>query len=428
MIALFFFVVFFQIITPNVAARTSDAKPCDITGDAWIDSTNGMLKVTSNTSFLDEEGYYYFAVYREDVTAQWRDIGTSATYPFIPKRTTTLGVKNNQIINDPLSESVYWQYGGGTRDLAVMRENSNDDGSRRVYLFRAKWGQDEPICLVDSYTATEIAKSGTSGSCTWQIKQARQIPNKPGVNQWCYFDGGEQSCLENNTEISVSVRGLTFEDEPYTGTGFLDIKQQGIGPGQGQRGVKTEINNGAFETTFVPTSRDQIETYFLSVSILEGGIPDYTFPCNASITVKGGCIDGTCQTAVVNLENESRGPNKFNLCDQIDPNNKKARDNCDTCYENEGIWTAIGCIPRDAPSIIATLIRVGLSMAGGFGLISILVAGFMYSTSQGDVKRANDAREMMTAAIIGLLFIIFSVAILEFIGVSVLRLPGFADV
>jgi hypothetical protein len=66
-----------------------------------------------------------------------------------------------------------------------------------------------------------------------------------------------------------------------------------------------------------------------------------------------------------------------------------------------------------------------LGIAGGVALLTILSAAFLFSISQGDPKRTGQAKEMMTAAVIGLLFVIFSVTILQFLGVTVLHLPGF---
>ena len=74
---------------------------------------------------------------------------------------------------------------------------------------------------------------------------------------------------------------------------------------------------------------------------------------------------------------------------------------------------------------MSALIQIGLSAAGGIALLVILAAGFMLTTSQGEPKRAGEAKEMITAAVIGILFIIFSVTILQFIGYNVLKIPGF---
>ena len=92
-----------------------------------------------------------------------------------------------------------------------------------------------------------------------------------------------------------------------------------------------------------------------------------------------------------------------------------------------GIYTAIGCIGADSESIVTRLVRIGLGIAGGVALLMILAGAFMFSTSQGDPKKAGEARELITSAVLGLIFIIFSVTLLQFIGVSVLRIPGFGS-
>jgi hypothetical protein len=97
----------------------------------------------------------------------------------------------------------------------------------------------------------------------------------------------------------------------------------------------------------------------------------------------------------------------------------------ETNVEGQGIYTAVGCIPSTADGIVRSLVRVGLGIAGGVALLMILAGSFMLSTSQGEPKRAGEAKEMITSAVMGLIFIVFSVAILQFIGISLLRIPGF---
>lgn len=117
----------------------------------------------------------------------------------------------------------------------------------------------------------------------------------------------------------------------------------------------------------------------------------------------------------------------YNFCNQIsDPSQ---RTNCLSCSGGiggySGVWTAVGCISREPTSIARTFIRIGLSMSGGVALLMILAAGFILATSEGDPKRTSEAKEMVTAAVIGLIFVIFSVVILQFIGFTVLQIPGF---
>lgn len=92
-----------------------------------------------------------------------------------------------------------------------------------------------------------------------------------------------------------------------------------------------------------------------------------------------------------------------------------------------GIYTAVGCIGADSESIVTSLVRIGLGIAGGIALLMILAGAFLFTTSQGDPKQASQAKELITSAIMGLLFVIFSVTILQFIGVTILQIPGFGS-
>jgi hypothetical protein len=113
--------------------------------------------------------------------------------------------------------------------------------------------------------------------------------------------------------------------------------------------------------------------------------------------------------------------------------NQERYDKCLDCLDSDGsegssgIWTAIGCISTDPEQVIALVVKVGLGLGGGIILISILIGAFKLSTSQGDPNKVKEAKEIITSAIIGLLFLIFSVTILQFIGVSILHIPGFGD-
>lgn len=120
-------------------------------------------------------------------------------------------------------------------------------------------------------------------------------------------------------------------------------------------------------------------------------------------------------------------PEPFELCKQL-PADSPARAECERCRDNadgSGVWTAVGCINAEPGPVVATLVRIGLSLGGGIAILMILSAGFMFTTSQGDPNKTKEAKELMQSAVIGLLFIIFSVTILQFIGVTILQIPGF---
>jgi hypothetical protein len=122
------------------------------------------------------------------------------------------------------------------------------------------------------------------------------------------------------------------------------------------------------------------------------------------------------------------GDDPYAICNQVDAESKTVCNNClngTTLGGESGIWTSLGCIPSEGKGMIRRFIVLGLSLAGGIGLLMIIAAGAMFTMSQNDPKKVGDAKELLTSVVIGLLFIAFSVTILQFIGVTVFRIPGF---
>ena len=89
------------------------------------------------------------------------------------------------------------------------------------------------------------------------------------------------------------------------------------------------------------------------------------------------------------------------------------------------IGTAIGNIAIDPKSFVTNTFSIVLGLAGGIALILIILAGYRYMVSQGNPEAVKAANEQLTAAIVGLLFIIFSFVILRTIGVDILQIPSF---
>lgn len=97
-------------------------------------------------------------------------------------------------------------------------------------------------------------------------------------------------------------------------------------------------------------------------------------------------------------------------------------DNEVECLE---INTAIGSIPTDPLAFIERLFSIVLTLAGVAALGLLIYGGYNYMISRGDPEKIKGARETITSAIIGLLFIIFSLVILQVIAGDILNIPGF---
>lgn len=114
----------------------------------------------------------------------------------------------------------------------------------------------------------------------------------------------------------------------------------------------------------------------------------------------------------------------YDICaTNLDPSSE-AFTNCINC---SGIWTAVGCIGGDPRSMVGKFITIGTGIVGGIFLLRILAAAFMLTTSQGDVKKTSEAKEMITEAIVGVIVIIMSVSLIQFVGSDILKIPGFGS-
>jgi hypothetical protein len=139
--------------------------------------------------------------------------------------------------------------------------------------------------------------------------------------------------------------------------------------------------------------------------------------CSADLRIE---VDLTTEIGDLETSNDP-----YFICESNLIHNDVAFQACDTCMGNGGIWTSIGCISQDPKSLVGKLINIGVGILGGIFLLRVLAASFMLTGSQGDVKKTSEAKQMITEAIIGIIFVLFSVTILQFIGADVMKLPGF---
>jgi hypothetical protein len=76
---------------------------------------------------------------------------------------------------------------------------------------------------------------------------------------------------------------------------------------------------------------------------------------------------------------------------------------------------ATGLPDKDVREVIAYIIRVILGLLGTVCVVIILYAGFLWMTSGGESDKAEQARTMITNAIIGLVIIVAAFAISSFV-------------
>ncbi len=96
------------------------------------------------------------------------------------------------------------------------------------------------------------------------------------------------------------------------------------------------------------------------------------------------------------------------------------------CIDNKSIHTAIGCISTDINSggFLRTILLTSVGIGGGLALILMIYGIFIITTSSGIPDKLKQGQEIISSAIIGLIFIILSIVMMNLIGVQLLGLPG----
>lgn len=99
-------------------------------------------------------------------------------------------------------------------------------------------------------------------------------------------------------------------------------------------------------------------------------------------------------------------------------------------------YTMLGCIKTDlgsfqqegaAVSVIQALLWVIFSVVGGIAFLSLIYGAFVITTSQNNPEKLNYGKRIVYGAIIGVIFSLFSVFIVNLLASRVLKIPGFGE-
>ncbi|MFH0863762.1 MAG: hypothetical protein V1858_01585 [Candidatus Gottesmanbacteria bacterium] len=99
---------------------------------------------------------------------------------------------------------------------------------------------------------------------------------------------------------------------------------------------------------------------------------------------------------------------------------------CENCLKQDNkTYTALGCLPTDPSAFIGWFLTAAIGIAGGIAFLLIIYGGFKVLTSAGNPENLNEGKDIIIAAIAGVLMIVFSVLLLKIIGTDILKIPGF---
>ena len=80
----------------------------------------------------------------------------------------------------------------------------------------------------------------------------------------------------------------------------------------------------------------------------------------------------------------------------------------------------IGLGNTDPRTIVANIIKIVLGFLGMIAVVMILIGGFKWMTAGGNTERADEARKIIVAAVIGLVIILAAYGITTFVIGSIL--------
>jgi hypothetical protein len=95
-----------------------------------------------------------------------------------------------------------------------------------------------------------------------------------------------------------------------------------------------------------------------------------------------------------------------------------------TCPDGlPGIMTAIGCVPTEPKALVEGILKFGILASGGVAFLLMILGALQMITAEGVPESIKHGQERFYSAIIGLLLIIFSVLLMQVLGVDILGLP-----
>ncbi len=98
------------------------------------------------------------------------------------------------------------------------------------------------------------------------------------------------------------------------------------------------------------------------------------------------------------------------------------------------MYTQLGCIGTNlggfqqegaAAGVVQTLLNVVFSIVGGLAFLSLIYGSFIILTSQANPERLNYGKRVVYGAVIGVIFSLSSVFLVNLLASGILKIPGF---
>ncbi len=186
---------------------------------------------------------------------------------------------------------------------------------------------------------------------------------------------------------------------------------------------------GVYNLNEIDASYASEHTYIFS-------LPQYLITNNNGCPLSGKCsfslIDPhghtvtTANELIKEAEAQDEKAHPNDPCSLLSGDDRLACRQCMGTEDNptNNVWTVFGCINMGSSGSIFNFFFNFLSyMVGGIAALLLIYASFLYMTSGGDSEKIKRAQTLITAIVSGILFIIFSIMIMRFVGITLFDLP-----
>ncbi len=324
--------------------------------------------------------------------------------------------------------------GNVDNEYAIGLKHFEQSGAPTLPLINSSLGRGADICIgPEKQVTTTDTFLLYAGSCPLTMSDnynsgtpitgTTVLNNVPSVAYGYRIDPGDHSTTINQ-KFRNPLKPVRITEIPgYNDLRFGDLQNQSIPL------TPNPITGGSVN---LPSQTRDNGTYTATIYVQQDcptcGLK-YVYACGSRV-IKVGNAPTTPPTA-------SGGTNSLaSLAGGFNPNNavlngviinagKLAPASGKGCNNDNGVETAIGCVPTEPVALIKGVLTFSTRIAGGLTLLLMIFGAFEMITSAGNPDTLKKGQERFRDAIIGLLFIIFSVLLLQIIGVDILGIPGF---
>jgi hypothetical protein len=225
----------------------------------------------------------------------------------------------------------------------------------------------------------------------------------------------------------------TLPKTPVTGTGTTNLPIINLGTSNAVAGTQpaNRVLVAGENTLQINSSSSRLNLgeYTAVIHATTGGgtssDPAFHFYCagkefQISRDETTGATPGTTQTAPgANVDEAKNFKEEITSCVEGSANCTTSKPQA--CPDGlEGVMTAIGCIPTEPKTLVEGILKFISVASGGIALLLMILAALSMITAEGNPDTIKKAQEKFYSAIIGLLLVIFSVLLMQVIGVDIL--------